>query len=574
MIRPQYGREHQLRRAKVARVVAAGGARCARCGDPITPGDAWDLGHVDGDGSRYSGAEHRRCNRATASRLWQPPPPELEPERDGIAAGDPCWSVPWLAELIDVPSDAVWPRFMTVPHPRAVGSIGPEFIRWSERRLERPLRWWQRLAATRLLEVDAAGVLVWDAVVISVGRQCGKSWLLRELCLWRIHQGERFGEPQTVLHTGKDIAVCNDVQQPARMWARARPGAYKVREVNGQEKIELLADRSKWMVRAKDATYGYSVNLGAVDEAWKVPVRVVDEGLEPTMVERAQPQLLLVSTAHRLATPLMLRRRAAALAELDTGSGDLLLEWSAPLELALDDRAGWRAASPHWTPQRERQVSRSLAALRSGEIEDPEEPDPEASFRAQRLNQWPRQLAVADGKLEDLLPSGLWPGLAEPGLEAGGPVWVGLEDDFGKGAGVALVARLADGRFEVNAWERPDWDSGVEDVIGLCATREVAELHVGASMIDRLPLDGSLPGVHPALSKQTSAGLSVFRDLVASRQLVHDIDTGELDSALATVKVRESPSGLQIARGPRALVKALVWAVAAAHRPARAPAIY
>ena len=102
-----------------------------------------------------------------------------------------------------------------------------------------------------------------------MARQLGKSWLLRELLLWRIHQGERFGEPQDVLHTGKDLAVCKEVQRPARIWAKARD-EYRVREVNGQEEIELLADGSRWMLRAKEAVYGYSVSCGAADEAWKV----------------------------------------------------------------------------------------------------------------------------------------------------------------------------------------------------------------------------------------------------------------------------------------------------------------
>ena len=46
--------------------VAAGLYNCARCGERIEPGQPWDLGHVDGDGFRYSGPERRSCHRATA----------------------------------------------------------------------------------------------------------------------------------------------------------------------------------------------------------------------------------------------------------------------------------------------------------------------------------------------------------------------------------------------------------------------------------------------------------------------------------------------------------------------------
>ena len=77
-----YGRNHQVRREAVKRQVLAGEAVCARCGKPILPTQAFDLGHVDGSRVRYAGPEHRhardcpeggnratsRLDRATASR--------------------------------------------------------------------------------------------------------------------------------------------------------------------------------------------------------------------------------------------------------------------------------------------------------------------------------------------------------------------------------------------------------------------------------------------------------------------------------------------------------------------------
>ena len=126
-----------------------------------------------------------------------------------------------MAGLLDVPDNAVWPRLMTVPHPDAVDSLLPEFEQWVHDRDGVRLRWWQRLVAARVLEVDADERLCWEAVVLTLARQLGKSLLLRELAMWRIHQHDRFGEPQDVLHTGKDLAVCKEVQRPARIWAKA-----------------------------------------------------------------------------------------------------------------------------------------------------------------------------------------------------------------------------------------------------------------------------------------------------------------------------------------------------------------
>jgi hypothetical protein len=376
------------------------------------------------------------------------------------------------------------------------------------------------------------------------------------------------------MHTGKDLAICKEVQRPLRFYAKARPEDYRVREVNGQEEIELLRDGSRWMIRAKEAVYGYGVSAGFVDEGWKVRASSVEEGLVPTMAERSQAQLWLVSTAHRMATSLMLGRRKVALAQLEEGDGDLLIEWSAPAGTGLEDVAAWRLASPHWTKQRERMIRKQLEAMRSGEIEDPEEPDPVESFRAQWLNQWPVKKTEPPGAVQDLLPPNVWDGLRVSTLWTQEPIFVAVEDDFGKGAAVAAVARLPDGRLEVDGWLLDDWDSAMLDVERLAVTRRIRELHVGASLLDRVPLDAGLPRPRPALGPQTRTGLALLRDLAAGGQLVHDSTTGELDQAIGQAQVRESLTGLYlVARGPTHLVRALVWAVGAAHRPARLPAI-
>ena len=64
-----YGADHRRDRRSWAPAVAAGTVRCARCGELIVPGEAWDLDHTDDRGG-YLGPSHARCNRATAGRPW------------------------------------------------------------------------------------------------------------------------------------------------------------------------------------------------------------------------------------------------------------------------------------------------------------------------------------------------------------------------------------------------------------------------------------------------------------------------------------------------------------------------
>jgi hypothetical protein len=64
-----YDAQHRALRKTWAVKVKAGGVRCWRCGEPIAPTEAWDLGHDDEDRTVYRGPEHAgRCNRAAGAR--------------------------------------------------------------------------------------------------------------------------------------------------------------------------------------------------------------------------------------------------------------------------------------------------------------------------------------------------------------------------------------------------------------------------------------------------------------------------------------------------------------------------
>jgi hypothetical protein len=457
---------------------------------------------------------------------------------------------------------------MSAPHPDAVGSYGELVEAWSLERRGRRLRWWQRLYARRLLEHDADGRLVWVTAILTVARQVGKTYVLGDLCGWRLHAGERLGAEQLVLSTGKDVAVVREMQRPHRLAAKRDRETYHVREVNGQEEIEIFEDGSRWMVRAKEGVYGITATMATVDEAWKVLASVVDDGIEPTTVEADDAQILLVSTAHRRATALMVGRRARALEHLGDGDGPLLVEWSAPPDAELDDREAWRLASPHWTPRRERLIGQRLEGALAGESDDVDEPDPMSSFRTQWLNQWPaKRLAVVKG--EPLVELEEWEPLEGELVDDPDRVFVAVEDHAGLGAAIAVVVVQPDGRFGLDGWLVATWGEALGDIRRLIAGHDRATLIAGASLLVRLPRGMRAIA---ATSTITRSSLSLMRELVAARAIVHD--STELAEQIETVRVTDAIGGISVVAGYRSdLLRASSWALAHAQRPRPTPSV-
>jgi hypothetical protein len=120
----------------------------------------------------------------------------------------------------------------------------------------------------------------------------------------------------------------------------------------------------------------------------------------------------------------------------------------------------------------------------------------------------------------------------------------------------------------------PDWDTAVGEALAVGLYREVRDLQVGASMFARMP-PGAVPTPRPAGGTETRPGLALLRDLAASGLLVHDSAGAELEEAVSAARVKEGAAGLVLMKsGTSHLVRALVWAVAAAHKPSPVPAIY
>lgn len=499
------------------------------------------------------------------------PRPAAKPveEPAGFPRWDKVWDVKWLRGLRKrMPKNASWPRLMSAPHPRAVGSLGVEFTKWARRELGLELRWWQQLFVTRLLEVDAEDRLVWDSALLSVARQCGKSTQLWALCDWRCEQSVRFGEDQLILLTADSLDSSKIVQGLAK--DRARALGFKVREGAGD--LEISRPHARWLVRSQSGVVGHSASFAVADEAHKVTLRAVVEKLEPTTVEKTQSQVLLSSTAASECTTLMPTRRAAAMARLADPADELMVEWSAPRDSLIVDESAWRAASPHWSPERERKI-RALAEAAAPYEQDQPDHELVVAMHTQWFNWWP-QIGVAGVRGEELVDGDRWRA-AVCDLDAEGPLVIGVEAHHNRGAAVAFCATLVDGRFllggELCASRAAAYTAATE----VATLRPSSTLVVGASLAkDAEVLAIPVDIVKRAGMNETPAGLSSLREFLGDRVL-HD-GSVDLEAQMLAARVTVGVGGLRLVSGQRSdLVRAAVWALQLAlTEPAVAPAIH
>ena len=481
---------------------------------------------------------------------------------------DEAFVVPWLEPLIhDMPDTATWPRIMTYPHPEAVGSIGWEVIARAEARRDtdpmvpkkaKLLRWWQKLLIVRMFEVREDGTLCWPNIVLSTSRQVGKSVALREIALDRITQADYFGEAQLVLHVAKDLTIADEIQRPARQWAGIMEDMghpYHPIGNNGRWAVEYDGVMGRWLIRAQNAVYGFSASAALVDEGWAIEPGPISEGIEPTMAEREQPQLLLVSTAHSKATPLMPGWRARAMAELTAPTDVLIIEWSAPPEAAADrgNVAYHRMASPHWSEQRARFIASRIN---------------EEGFEQQWLNIWP----MDGGAVELMVSPQLWAELAQPGLKIPtGPSasrCVAIYPDVTQSAWHVFESSIdKDEHCYLATLGTFGSQKAALEAVAKSIARQPADLIIPRFIRGRVP---KLPGSRSVIfagESDVAAASSAVKPMFKARRLTHDgCDTltqqmprAVVDRYGDTIRISSKASGVPV-EGAKAAVLAVWWA--------------
>jgi hypothetical protein len=565
--RPAYNYQHELER----RVMLEANPWCLHCGAPANVADHQPPlslhEHVPGSGCCVLVPSCTPCSRKQGGHLAQhlgggarkPKPETPVPDVVGIPADDPVWDVGWLDDLREVSEDSTWPRFLTAPHPDAVGSYG-ERVEVSARRRGIELRWWQRLFVRMLLQHDAADELVYLSALLSTARQSGKTVGLREIGWWRLHAFDLFDQPQNVLHTARNFAPARDTLAPVLDYVDDSDD-YLTRRMTNRLQLTRIEDMAAWTAIAFNAAYSMTSSLAIVDEAWDVPAAAVNEGIEPTLAEPASGQLLLVSTAHRRATALIPHRRVTLLQTLREPTTSMICEWSAPRSAEIKDRATWRMASPHWSRGRERLVEAALTRALAGEGDDPREPDPIESFRNQWLNQWPLTTSMDDHGAEVFLTVEEWAErVTTMSDHRFANAVIAAEDYQGLGFGAVVASATHEGVIVLQGDTFPtrsallDWLSG--------STVGVSALLAGVTLSE-LPAIRSLHvNVIPRGNIETTQSLPLLRTGVREGDILHVVGE-QLDRQIEELRVRPT-TGQRLGISSKSrndLARCAAWAV-------------
>lgn len=209
-----------------------------------------------------------------------------------------------------------------------------------------PFMPWQEEAVIRALELNVDGTYRFKKILILVGRQSGKTHLLKVLALWRmIEDGAKLvlGSAQALDISKEAWQGSVDLLEDSTLVGLIAPRG--VRVANGDQQLKLTGGaRYRICATTRGAGRGLSVDLLIMDEIREQRDWQAWAALSKTVIARPGSQIMLISNAGDDESVVLNSLREAALSEKDDTM--CLLEWSAPEGCAIDDPAMWAYGLP------------------------------------------------------------------------------------------------------------------------------------------------------------------------------------------------------------------------------------
>ena len=94
-------------------------------------------------------------------------------------------------------------------------------------------------------------------------------------------------------------------------WAGGQ--GYRTLGSSGREQLDF-GTGSSWLVASEHGVWGRSLSLVLLDEGWSATSDLLEQAIAPTLIEKSSSEVWLISTANELATSLVPRLRAEAIA--------------------------------------------------------------------------------------------------------------------------------------------------------------------------------------------------------------------------------------------------------------------
>jgi hypothetical protein len=445
-------------------------------------------------------------------------------KRKGSTLGSPAYPAPQLAT----------PRNPDRP------TLGGEIARWHLAVNRQHVMPHQQYIADVAGELDELGRRRYELVLLEMPRQNGKTNLVEAAMIHASRRAEPDGN-----RPRRTVVYCSDKREKARerlvvdlIEAKLErhprlAGTFQARKSNGSERITWRDTKSRIMLQASNDNAGHSLTIddAFLDESYAHRDLTLVNGIQPTMITKADPQLWIISTKGDGDDGMLLHyEEVARIALNDPDTRVAVFVWEADEDDDRNDPATWRKVMPALGRTiTEARVRTLLTTTAAGE------------FDRAYLNRRPSVAATAALDVE------AWHGCRNdgPALSPTGPVVLAVDVDPNRTHGVLAVAFAHHRGVGVIIDRRPGtgWMvPAVQDLVhrpGLTVYDVWGDRRAGVGgIIDQLQGRG-IPTHEVSAGDVASAAGDIY-DLVRARELVHD---HQLDLDDAVTGSRRRPLG-------------------------------